>query len=92
MRDGSRHEGQLELVTWGGVDEDMELGWGACLVEESDDLRRKFENKYGGDHAKFFKYWPQGYRWTCCGCAGDNKYGCDHHGRGIKPCTCDFCR
>jgi hypothetical protein len=20
------------------------------------------------------------------------KYGCDHHGTGSRPCTCDFCK
>ncbi|KAJ8075808.1 hypothetical protein PM082_021440 [Marasmius tenuissimus] len=23
---------------------------------------------------------------------GDQQFGGDHHGRGKKPCTCDFCR
>ncbi|KDQ17573.1 hypothetical protein BOTBODRAFT_29748 [Botryobasidium botryosum FD-172 SS1] len=88
--DGNRHEGRLELITWTLPGSD--LGWGNCFAEESDDLKRKFEVEYGGDEEKFFEYWPQGFRWTCCGAEGDNTYGCDHHGAGRKPCTCDFCR
>jgi hypothetical protein len=45
-----------------------------------------------GDEKKLYDEWPQGFRWTCCGTPGDQKFGCDHHGRGSKPCTCDFCR
>ena len=63
-----------------------------CIANESDDLRLQFENEYGGDEAKFYKYWPQGFRWTCCGTDAGMAYGCDHHGTGSRPCTCDFCR
>ncbi|PPQ70359.1 hypothetical protein CVT26_013793 [Gymnopilus dilepis] len=88
--DGSRHEGKLELITWSNEEEGT--GWGHCTVEEADDLRRSFETEYKGDEAKFFKYWPQGFRWTCCGTDGDMTFGCDHHGTGSKPCTCDYCK
>ncbi|KAL1727388.1 hypothetical protein EV714DRAFT_217309 [Schizophyllum commune] len=92
--DGSMHEGKLELVTWEGKyrDSDEKLGWGACIVEESEDMKKKYYEEFGGDDKKMFEYWPQGYRWTCCGMAGDMTYGCDHHGTGSKPCTCDYCR
>ena len=89
-KDGSRHEGKLELITWSNEKE--ETGWGHCCAEESDDLRRDFETKYKSDEAKFYKFWPQGFRWTCCGTDAGMKWGCDHHGTGTKPCTCDFCR
>ncbi|KAF7306001.1 hypothetical protein HMN09_00754600 [Mycena chlorophos] len=88
--DGHLHEGRLELITWDCPEEG--LGWGACLKEESDDLKKTFETEYEGDLLKFFDYWPQGFRWTCCGLSGDVNYGCDHHGTGKTPCTCDFCR
>jgi len=84
------HEGRLELITWPCPEGDT--GWGACFTEESDGLRHKFETEFRGDLKKFYKYWPQGFRWTCCGCCGSSTYGCDHHGTGSKPCTCDFCR
>jgi hypothetical protein len=91
--DGGKHEGRLELITWESPeDEEMKTGWGNCCIEESADLKAQFENKYKGDEAKFYKYWPQGFRWTCCGSAGDNDQGCDHHGTGSTPCTCDFCQ
>ena len=89
-RDGSFHEGKLELITWPCKKE--ETGWGHCFAVESDDLRRKFAVEYGGDEAKLFKYWPQGFRWTCCGTDAGMNWGCDHHGTGSKPCTCDYCR
>jgi len=68
------------------------LGWGGCFAEESDDLKWKFEVDYGGDEAQFHKHWLQGFRWTCCGTEGGMKRGCDHHGTGSRPCTCDYCR
>jgi hypothetical protein len=88
--DGNEHEGELELITWSCSKE--ETGWGHCFEGESDDLRRKFETEFNGDEETCYKYWPQGFRWTCCGTDADMKYGCDHHGTGSKPCTCDFCR
>lgn len=27
----------------------------------------------------FYKYWPQGFRWTFCRLLGDYEWGCDHH-------------
>ncbi|KAJ7497606.1 hypothetical protein FB451DRAFT_1018170 [Mycena latifolia] len=89
-RDGYKHEGRLELVIW-----DCELqgtGWGACAVEDSEDLKRIFETEFGGDEEKLFAYWPKGFRWTCCGTHARMAHGCDHHGTGTCPCTCDFCR
>jgi len=89
-QDGNKHEGDLELITW--VCAKDGTGWGNCAMEESADLKRKFEDRYGGDQVKLYKYWPQAFRWTCCGTDADLKYGCDHHGSGSVPCTCDFCR
>jgi hypothetical protein len=83
------HKGNLELVTWEFKDEDGEqLGWGAVLIEESADMKKKFEEEFQGDQEKLYKYWPNAFRWTCCGTSGDNDYACDHHDKG---CTCDFC-
>jgi hypothetical protein len=42
-------------------------GWGHCIEEEADDLKKKFETEFGGSLEKFHQYWPQGFRWTCCG-------------------------
>ena len=89
-KDGSQHEGKLELMTWPSPKED--LGWGGYLTNESDDLKKKFEGQFGGDEARFYKHWPQGFRWTCCGTNAEMKLGCDHHGTGSKPCSCDFCK
>lgn len=93
--DGANHEGRLELITWPSLAADTgdeeDLGWGACLAEESEDLKQKFETEYEGDEEKWYHYWPQGFRWTCCGAAGDQMFGCDHHGSGSRACTCDFC-
>ncbi|KIY69942.1 hypothetical protein CYLTODRAFT_392887 [Cylindrobasidium torrendii FP15055 ss-10] len=94
-RDGSKHQGKLELMTWGESAEDNdgdETGWGCCLIDECEGLKKLYETKYGSDDSRFYKYWPQGFRWTCCGTTGDMSYGCDHHGTGSRPCTCDFCR
>ena len=91
--DGNKHEGRLELITWESPESDKDkTGWGNCFIEESAELKAKFESKYKSDEAKFYGYWPQGFRWTCCGGAGDNNQGCDHHGSGSTPCTCDFCQ
>jgi len=89
-QDGSNHEGRLELITWSSQKEGT--GWGCCFEEESDDLRRKFETEFNSDEEKMHEYWPQGFRWTCCGTSADMDWGCDHHGSGSRPCTCDFCR
>jgi len=88
--DGSHYETCLELITWTLPGSDV--GWGNVILEEQDSLKRKFEVEYGGDEGKFFDYWPQGFRWTCCGVEGSNSYGCYHHGTGRKSCTCDFCK
>jgi hypothetical protein len=42
-----------------------------------------------GNFSKFYDYWPQGFRWTCCGLPGDYQWGCDHHFPG---CRCDKCK
>ena len=92
--DGGNHEGRLELITWSTSAADAEgweMGWGNCLAEESKALKKKFEEQYAGDEEAFYEYWSQGFRWTCCGTSGDQSYGCDHHGRGTRPCSCDFC-
>jgi len=85
-----KHEGQLELITW--VCKEEGVGFGACLLDECDDLKKTFETKFEGNLEKFYKYRPHAFRWTCCGTPGDMNYGCDHHGTGSKLCTCDFCR
>lgn len=92
--DSSDHEGRLELITWPTSAADAHgeaMGWGNCLAEESQEMQKTFEEQYAGDEERFYEYWPQGFRWTCCGTSGDLSYGCDHHGKGTKPCTCDFC-
>ncbi|KAH6890921.1 hypothetical protein BKA70DRAFT_1408699, partial [Coprinopsis sp. MPI-PUGE-AT-0042] len=68
------------------------LDGGGVFIEEVEDHKKTFHEKYNGDLKRFFNYWPQGFRWTCCGMGGDQNFGCDHHGAGAKPCTCDFCR
>ncbi|KZP08178.1 hypothetical protein FIBSPDRAFT_803285 [Athelia psychrophila] len=91
--DRGKHEGRLELVTWDCVDDEGDaLGWGGCFIEESDDLRKKYEGEFGRDPSKLYEHWPQAFRWTCCGTSADMKHGCDHHGSGSRPCTCDYCR
>ena len=72
--------------------EEEGVGFGACCLEECDDLKKAFEIEFEGNLEKFYKYRPHAFRWTCCGMVGDMDYGCDHHGTGSKPCSCDFCR
>jgi hypothetical protein len=91
-KDGSLHEGKLELITWNSTSEGDKMGWGNTLLEESADLKAKFEGEFQGDLKKLYRYWPQAFRWTCCGMDAAMKFGCDHHGEGSKPCSCDFCR
>lgn len=102
-QDGAKHEGRLELITWSvpassqrpaRKDDYLEdMGWGNCVAgEDSDDLRQKFEKEFGGSEERLYEYWPQGFRWTCCGTEGDQDFGCDHHGKDSKPCSCDFCK
>jgi len=68
------------------------MGWGNCLASESDELKEKFEKEFNSNEEKMYEYWPQGFRWTCCGTEGDQRFGCDHHGNGSTPCSCDFCK
>ncbi|KDQ17581.1 hypothetical protein BOTBODRAFT_155631 [Botryobasidium botryosum FD-172 SS1] len=89
-RDKSLHEGRLELITW--TLPGLDVGWANLPLEKAEDGKRLFETEFGGDEDKFFDYWPRGFRWTCCGLEGSKPYGCDHHGTGKEPCTCDFCR
>ena len=102
-RDKAKHEGRLELITWSvpassqrptdEYDFCEDMGWGNCVAgEDSDGLRQKFETEFAGSEERFYEYWPQGFRWTCCGYDGDQNFGCDHHGKGSTPCTCDFCK
>ncbi|KAF9475463.1 hypothetical protein BDN70DRAFT_883662 [Pholiota conissans] len=89
-RDGNLHEGDLELITWPCEREGT--GWGHCIVEESEEMKEKFEKEFMGNEKKLYRYWPQAFRWTCCGTDAGMDWGCDHHGTGSKPCSCDFCR
>ena len=95
--DGSVHFGKLELMTWRCMEEgyDEELGFAGFVASEEEETRRNFQEKFGGDEAKYFAYKPDGFHWTCCGVdASTGEYGCDHHGdpRAPGPCRCDFCR
>jgi len=95
-QDGNHHYGECELIHWNFKDEDgEELGWGAVLKEESAEHEEKFVRKFGGSRRKFINYWPNAFRWTCCGMqVGNGTIGCDHHGDPAAPfpCSCDFCR
>ncbi|KAL8920105.1 MAG: hypothetical protein Q9208_006458 [Pyrenodesmia sp. 3 TL-2023] len=97
-KDGTKHEGQLELITWSTPANEYEeilpeaTGWGNVIVAEAEDLKREFETEMHGDEAKLYTQWPQAFRWTCCGATAQNRVGCDHHGEGEKPCRCDFCK
>ena len=90
--DGNSHEGKLELITWTSTASGDPMGWGNCLASESDELKEKFEKEFHSNEEKMYDYWPQGFRWTCCGTEGDQLFGCDHHGDGSTPCSCDFCK
>ncbi|KAH8656404.1 hypothetical protein BGZ61DRAFT_372375 [Ilyonectria robusta] len=91
-KDGCSHEGKLELITWTSTAGGDRMGWGNCLASESDELKEKFEKEFNSNEEKMYEYWPQGFRWTCCGTEGDQRFGCDHHGNGSTPCSCDFCK
>ncbi|KAJ7939344.1 hypothetical protein B0H13DRAFT_2300616 [Mycena leptocephala] len=109
-RDGNKHEGRLELVTWelpnttrAGVryhfltDASPYLTYtsfyeGACDKDTAEEVKRYFETGMGGEEELLFKYMPIAFRWTCCGTHARKNHGCDHHGTGSYPCTCDFCR
>jgi hypothetical protein len=93
MEDKSYHHGEAELITWEWEDPDLgKIGWGSTLAAEADDLKAKFEGEFGGSEERLYQYWPQAFRWTCCGADGALEWGCDHHGTGLTPCTCDFCK
>ncbi len=89
-QDGSEHFGDLELITWKCPTDGT--GWGNVFVEEEEHMKKKFTEEFGGDLKKLFDNWPQAFRWRCCGMDGSMTWGCDHHGSGTKPCTCDFCK
>jgi hypothetical protein len=92
-QDGYSHYGDLELVDWKGIFQGSQLGWGAFVEEESEEYRQRFLSAEFGDgnEERFYEYSPVSFRWTCCGCVGDNNDGCDHHGTGPNPCKCDYC-
>lgn len=91
-KDGNSHEGKLELITWTSTAHGERMGWGNCLASESDQLKERFEKEFNSNEEKLYEDWPQGFRWTCCGTEGDQRFGCDHHGSGSAPCSCDFCK
>jgi hypothetical protein len=76
--DGSLHFGDLELITWDGVDSDgeQELGFGGYPRHHSADIKRMFEVEAGGDKLKFFKDNDDSFRWTCCGLIASNGKRC----------------
>lgn len=76
-KDGTQHFGELELITWGGRDPTFgeEIGWGNCVVSESADLKRRYEEQFKSDDVQMYGYWPQAFRWTCCGLSGDQRMG-----------------
>ena len=95
--DGSSHFGDLELITWEGLDSELEYkkGWGGALLEEVDWLKDRFVNELQSSRSKLLECQQGAYRWTCCGMTADEGiHGCDHHGdpRAAKSCKCDFCR
>ncbi|KAF5381795.1 hypothetical protein D9615_005438 [Tricholomella constricta] len=89
-QDGHKHGGDLELITWKCPKDGT--GWGAVVEEEADDLKRRFETEMGGNLERLYEEWNDAFRWTCCGTSAGMDYGCDHHGSGMHPCSCDFCR
>lgn len=89
-RDGSKHHGKLEVMTSGERSEGT--GWGNIALDEAQEVKKLWETKYGCDPKRFFKSYPLSFRWTCCGTDGGMVWGCDHHGTGPQPCTCDFCK
>ena len=61
--DGGRHDGKLELITWNTTEKDgSKLGWGGVYLEEAEQLKEKFVQKYNSNEEAFFAYWPQGFR------------------------------
>jgi hypothetical protein len=70
---------------------------GGCLVEESDELKRKFETEFGGDKLKLLKYNDMAFRWTCCGLNARHGNEWLRSSRRLMatmrarlPCGCDF--
>ena len=90
-KDGNHHQGQLELITWSCPEAEYPKGWGNTEEEYSQDLKLKFETEFNSDLEKMYSYQPSSFRWTCCGTEAGQDYGCEHHGTGLKPCSCDFC-
>lgn len=60
--DGSAHFGALELITWGGEEAGWALGWGRTQLSEAEFMQNKYRHEFGGDDAKLYEYWPQGFR------------------------------
>lgn len=61
------HHGDVEFIAWDGTSEiGGALGWGSGIKCESEDMK-KYEDEFSGGDSKLFNYWPQAYRWTCCG-------------------------
>ena len=96
--DGTYHFGTLDLISWDGVDRldesEWATGFGGALLEEGDEMRDLFVNKYHSNCPKFCKFRPKAFRWTCCGVSvAVGVSGCDHHGNpsAHTPCRCDFC-
>ena len=50
LRDGSSHDGQLELVTW--PSRSGRKGWGGVVVEESEEMRNKYLTEFRSDDQK----------------------------------------
>lgn len=81
-------------MTWEWTNPDIghRMGWGNSLIEDAPEVRRRSEVDCKGKKSLFFKQKPRAFRWTCCGTHAGMNFGCDHHGGGSKPCTCDFCQ
>ena len=92
-RPGGHGMGQSDL-RGSRLPEDEIRGMHAAFIVQTHDLKRPRPVKvqFEGDEKKLFAYWPQAFRWTCCGMGAEHRYGCDHNGRGSRPCSCDFCR
>ena len=100
-RDGTKHRGRLELITWEGTMQGQRVGF-ACkqepvAVREAARFARDFEPRGEAGVAAYFddcrKRSPfsgtESFRWTCCGMSHANGHnGCDHH---KEHCLCDFC-
>jgi hypothetical protein len=48
------HNGKLELITWNGKEDGEELGWGAVILEEAEDHKKNFVEKYKSDEEAFY--------------------------------------